>query len=210
MVYFGYIGYTISNIMNQKTFILIGRSGCGKGTQGKLLTEELKRLDPSREVMYLQSGAEFRKFVQGESHTSKLSKEIQDVGGLQPEFLAVYMWVNFLVQNFKGTENVIMDGMPRKFHEAGVLESIWDFYKIPKPIVIHLAVSKKWSIDRLMNRGRADDNREEIEERVAWYETDVVPTIEYYRTTPGYTFVEVNGERSIEEVWEDLKKSLKL
>lgn len=194
--------------MIQKTFIFIGRSGCGKGTQAKLLMDELKKVDPTREVLYLQNGAEFRKFVTGSSHTQKLSKAIQDVGGLQPEFLAVYMWSNFLVQNFKGAEHVVMDGMPRKFHEAGVLESIWDFYKLPRPTVVHLAVSKEWSVDRLLARGRGDDTREEIAERLAWYETDVVPTIEYYRKTPGYQFLEINGEQSIEKVWEELQKTL--
>lgn len=186
--------------MNQQTYIFIGRSGCGKGTQGKLLSQHLKKTDPSREVLYVQSGSEFRKFIQGESHTQKLAKKINDVGGLQPEFLAIYMWVNFVVNNYKGGEYIIFDGTPRKFHEAGVLDSIFGFYSIPKPIVIHINVSKDWSINRLMERGRSDDNREDIEERLSWYETDVLPTIEFYQTSPEYTFIEINGEQSIEEV----------
>lgn len=196
--------------MNQKSFIFIGRSGCGKGTQSKLLMDYLKQIDPQRNTLYVQSGNEFRKFIQGPSLSSQLSKTIYDTGGLQPEFLAIYMWVNFLVHEYKGSEHIIMDGMPRKYHEAGVLESIFDFYKLEKPYVIHIDVSRKWSADHLLRRGRADDKQEEIEARLAWYDTDVVPTIEYYRTSPGYTFIEVNGERPIAEVQKDIAEKLAL
>ncbi|MSR71410.1 MAG: hypothetical protein EXS50_01915 [Candidatus Taylorbacteria bacterium] len=195
--------------MNQRTFILIGRSGCGKGTQGKLIMEELKKQDPSRNVLYLQSGGEFREFIKQDKYTNQLSRKIMDVGGLQPEFLAVYMWVNFLVKNFNGNENIVMDGMPRKFHEAGVLESIWDFYKIDHPTVIHLSVSKEVSIERLVARGRGDDNREDIAERLSWYETDVVPTIEYYKNNKAYKFIEVDGEKGVEEVWAQIYDQIK-
>lgn len=190
--------------MNQKSFIFIGRSGCGKGTQAKLLSDYLKKIDPSREILYVQSGQEFREFIKGNSETQKLSKAIYDVGGLQPEFLAIYMWANVLVNKFTKNEHVIMDGMPRKFHEAGVLESIFDFYKLEKPVVINIDISKEQSIDRLMARGRVDDNREDIAERLSWYETDVVPAIAFYENNPKYNFIKIDGNRSIEDVHKDI------
>lgn len=190
--------------MNQKSFIFIGRSGCGKGTQAKLLSDYLKKIDPSREILYVQSGQEFREFIKGNSETQKLSRAIYDVGGLQPEFLAIYMWANVLVNKFTKNEHVIMDGMPRKFHEAGVLESIFDFYKLEKPVVINIDISKEQSIDRLMARGRVDDNREDIAERLSWYETDVVPAIAFYENNPKYNFIKIDGNRSIEDVHKDI------
>jgi adenylate kinase family enzyme len=75
--------------MSQKTFILIGRSGCGKGTQGALLSQYLQTLEPKRDVLYIQCGGEFRKFIQGDSVTEKLSREVSEKGVLQPEFLAI-------------------------------------------------------------------------------------------------------------------------
>lgn len=190
--------------MNQKTFIFIGRSGCGKGTQAKLLSEYLKKIDPSREVLYVQSGFEFREFIKGDSETQKLSKAIYDVGGLQPEFLAIYMWANVLVNKFTKNENIIMDGMPRKYHEAGVLDSIFDFYKLEKPIVINIDISKEASIDRLMARGRIDDNRDDIAERLAWYETDVVPAIGFYEKNNKYQFIKIDGNKSVQDVHKDI------
>lgn len=190
--------------MTQQTFIFIGRSGCGKGTQAKLLSDYLKKMDPNRDVLYIQSGAEFREFVKGQSATQKRAKDIQDVGGLQPEFLAIYMWVNVLVNQYKENEHIIMDGMPRKFHEAGVLDSIFDFYKIQRPCVINIDISKDISIDRMLARKRSDDTREDIEERLSWYETDVVPAIGYYQDNKNYRFIKLDGERPIEEIHKDI------
>lgn len=190
--------------MNQKSFIFIGRSGCGKGTQAKLLEQYLKEKDPSRDVLYIQTGENFRDFIKGPSDTQKMSRDIYDVGGLQPEFLAVYMWANVLVNKFTKNEHIIMDGMPRKLHEAGVLDSAFEFYQIDKPLVIYLDIGKEESIDRLMARKRVDDNREDIAARLAWFETDVLPAIEYYKHSPKYKFLHLDGSRSIQDVQEDI------
>lgn len=190
--------------MNQKSFIFIGRSGCGKGTQAKLLAEYLKKTDPKREVLYVQTGEQFREFIKGTSDTQKMSGDIYNVGGLQPEFLAVYMWANVLVNKFTKNEHIIMDGMPRKLHEAGVLDSVFEFYKLERPMVIYLDISNDMSIDRLIARKRFDDKREEIAVRLSWFDTDVVPAIEYYKTNKHYNFVHVDGSKSIEDIHKDI------
>jgi adenylate kinase len=190
--------------MNQQTFIFIGRSGCGKGTQARLLSDYLKKLRPEQNTVYISSGAELREFIKGPTLTQKLAKEIYDKGGLQPEFLIVNLWAGALVRDYTGTENIIMDGMPRKYHEAGVLDSIFDYYKIPRPLVIHLEISNEESTKRLLARKRFDDIAEEIANRLSWYDTDVVPTIEYYRKNKAYRLIDVNGERPIEEIFKEI------
>lgn len=190
--------------MTQQTFIFIGRSGCGKGTQAKLLSDYLKLKDPQKEVLYIQSGQEVREFIKGESTSQKLSKEIYDVGGLQPEFLIIYLWASVLVNKFKDGEHIIMDGMPRKYHEAGVLESVFSFFKIKKPIVINIDISKESSIKRLLARKRYDDNEEDIAERLSWYETDVVATLDYYRKNKDYRFFVIDGEKGIEAIHQEI------
>lgn len=194
--------------MTPQSFIFIGRSGCGKGTQAKLLGEYLNKIDPERKVFYLETGAEFRKFIEGGNYTQKLSKKIHDEGGLQPEFLSVYMWSNALAENFKEDGHLIIDGTPRKFHEAGVLHSIFDFYKRGKAYLIFLNIGKKWAMDRMTERGRIDDNHDDIEARLNWYETDVAPTIDFYRNNSRYNFLEINGEQTIEKVHQDILKRL--
>jgi adenylate kinase len=196
--------------MELQNFIFIGMSGCGKGTQAKLLQEHLKKIDPTRDTFYMQTGAVFREYIKGDTHTQKLSHEIYTSGGLQPEFLSIYMWADTFSKNFKGTEHLIVDGTPRKVHEAGVLHSIFEFYKRnAKPHLIFIKVGKEWAFEKLIARKRLDDSEDDIKRRLAWYDSEVAPTVEYYRNNPYYHFVEVNGEQSIEEVFEELKSKLR-
>ena len=191
-----------------QAFVFIGRSGCGKGTQAKSLQEYIKEINPDKNLLYIQTGAEFREFIKGGNYTQNLSKQVYNNGGLQPEFLAVAMWLNVLVHKYKGDEHIIFDGTPRKYHEAGTLDSIFSFYGFGKPYIINVNISKVESIKRLLARKRADDTREEIEKRLQWYETDVVPTINFYRDNPNYHFLEIDGERTPEEIHADIIERL--
>jgi adenylate kinase family enzyme len=190
--------------MNRKAVIFIGRSGCGKGTQSKVLTDYFKKDNAATGVLYIQTGLELRKFMEGTLHTQKMAKEVNVRGGLQPEFLTVYMWSHVFAEQYNGDQHVIIDGTPRKYHEAGVLNSVFEFYGIQKPYVIYLDIPKSVSVDRLLARKRADDTREDIEARLAWFETDVIPAIEYYRHNPEYHFAQIDGTRSVEDISKDI------
>ena len=193
---------------NKKAFIFIGRSGSGKGTQAKLLADFLKVGSGEGSVLYVQSGYEFRNFIMGTTQTARLSKVINDQGGLQPEFLGVYMWVNMLVKQYTGGEHLIFDGTPRRPHEAGVLHSIFGFYGIEKPNVVYINVSADWSKQHLLIRGRRDDNEKDINSRLSWFEKEVSPTVEFYRNNPAYNFIELNGEQDIKAVFKELTEKI--
>ena len=192
----------------KRAFIFIGRSGSGKGTQAKLLADFLKVGSGEGSVLYVQSGYEFRNFVMGASQTARLSKAINDQGGLQPEFLAVYMWVNMLVKEYTGGEHLIFDGTPRRPHEAGVLHSIFKFYGIEKPCVVYINVNAEWSKKHLLIRGRRDDNEKDINARFDWFEKEVSPTVDFYRNNAAYDFIELNGEQEIKAVFKELTEKV--
>ena len=79
------------------------------------------------------------------------------------------------------------------------------FYDRKETNVIFINVSRGWSRQRLSERGRTDDKiLGDIERRLNWYEKEVVPTIEYFKTDPNYKFYEINGEQSIEEVHREI------
>jgi adenylate kinase family enzyme len=70
---------------------------------------------------------------------------------------------------------------------------------------VHLNVSRKWSDDRLLARGREDDRTlAKINKRLDWFEKDTMPAIEYFRESRFYKFIEVNGEQPIEKVHADI------
>jgi len=194
--------------MNSQAFVFFGRSGCGKGTQAKLLAEYLK--EKGKEVLYVETGSSFRKLSKGKNLTSKNIKNIIKDGHLIPVFLPIWIWTGFLIKNFTGKEDIILDGVCRRKEEAIALHSAFDFFKIKNPNIILMNVSKEWSYTRMMERKRIDDTPEKIHNRLSWYEKDVIPSIEYFKNKLGYNFFEINGEQTVEEVHKDIINKLNL
>ena len=189
--------------MDQKTFIFFGPSGSGKGTQATLLQNYLKEKD-GKKVIYIETGARFRDFIEEANYTSQLTEKILKEGGLLPSFLPVWIWTNYLIRHFTGNEHLILDGVCRRASEAPVLDSAIKFYKIAKPVVLSINLSRAVSKQRMMGRGRSDDTEEYIESRLDWYDKEVTPVIEYYKGNPDYSFLEINGENSVEEVQKEI------
>ena len=194
--------------MSPQTFIFIGRSGCGKGTQAELLQKILKEKDPNGQIFYIETGANFREFIKGEEYSNKLSNEIYKDGDRQPDFLAIWMWAHVLLDKFKGIEHLFLDGITRSLPEAMAFTTALEFYK-RRAIVIDINVSREWSEERLLARGRFDDkNREEIKKRLNWFDKDSGPAIAYFRVNNNYKVIAVNGEKTIEEVHQDIVQKL--
>jgi adenylate kinase len=192
--------------MDSKAIVFFGRSGCGKGTQAKLLVDFLK--GKGRKVFYIETGSAFRELVKGDNLTSKNIQNIIENGHLIPVFLPIWVWTDFMIKNFSGNEDMVLDGVCRRKEEAIALESAFDFYKIEKPNIVLMNVSKEWSYTRMLERKRVDDTPEKIQNRLNWYERDVVPSIEYFRNKPGFNFIEINGEQSVEDVHKEIIKKL--
>lgn len=192
--------------MNPQVFVFFGRSGCGKGTQARLLSDSLKA--KGREVIYIETGSAFRELSKQEDLVGRNVNDILKNGFLIPVFLPIWIWTGIIVKNFSGKEDMILDGVCRRLEEAVALDSALEFYKIQKPNIILMNVSKDWSYTRMMERKRPDDTPEKIQNRLGWYEKDVAPSIEYFKTKSGYNFIEINGEQPIEKVHQDIIKAL--
>jgi adenylate kinase len=196
--------------MTPQTFIFFGPSGCGKGTQAKLLMEELKKKDPERNILYIETGQKFRELALGDSLTAQKIKKILGEGELMPVFLPIWIWAGNLMENVAGNEHIFMDGMSRKLVEANVLDSALKFYDRKNPVVISFEVSDEWAKKLMRGRGRADDTEEEMNKRLAWYKENTVPAIEYFKNDPDYRFIAINGEHTIEEVHQELMEKVGL
>ena len=196
-----------------QAFIFIGRSGCGKGTQVDFLTTTLTEKDNSRDLLHVESGAFLREFVKKtKSYTQAKTKTVIESGLLTPESIVVYLWMNYLIKNFTGNENITFDGCPRKIDEAKMLTDAFRFYGIEKPTVIYVNVSEEWATERLLNRGdgRKDDTIESIKNRMDYFGKEVMPVINYFKDNPYYNFVDINGEQSKEGVRQEILAKLGL
>lgn len=189
-------------------FIIIGRSGCGKGTQADLLKKYLEGAGQEK-VVHITTGGGFREFIERDTHASRISKEITNNGKLNPEFLAIWNWSNIFINTLTGRETVILDGAPRKLIEVVALESAVKFFGYHKPIVIYIDVPESWALDRLKERGREDDrNEEDAKLKQKWFEEDVLPVVEHYAHDPKYSYIHVNGKQVPDEVHKEVLEKL--
>lgn len=195
--------------MDPQVFIFMGGSGSGKGTQARLLKEYLEKED-SRKVLYFETGRAFREFADKDGYTAEILEEYMDSGGLVPVFLPIWIWTNFIVQNYTGEEHLIFDGLARREIEAPIMDSAMEFYGIEHINIIYLKTSREWSKERLLERGREDDKEEEIENRLDWFSENAMKAIDYFKEYESGTFHEIDGEQTIEKVHQDVLKELEI
>lgn len=190
-------------------FTFIGRSGCGKGTQVNLLKQFLKEKSGADSALYISTGERLRD-LRGhqEFYTARLVDEkVFNAGEKAPSALGIWAWITELIHGVTENNHIIVDGAPRTVAEAQMLDEMFDFYGRGNVFHIYLNTSALWVSERMIARGRFDDNTENIKHRMAYYERDVVPAIEYLKRGSKHKFLEINGEQSIEKVHEDIVKA---
>lgn len=186
----------------------MGRSGGGKGTQVELFKKYLEEKGVEN-VLHITTGGGFRAFVQSDTHVAELAREVNDKGGLQPEFLAIWNWTNTFINSLKGEETIILDGAPRMPIELETLRTAIPFLGYNSATIILLDVSEDWAIDKLKSRGREDDkDMEAMMRKMKWYSEHVYPCVETYEKDPAYTFIRINGEQTVEQVHTELISKL--
>lgn len=187
----------------------MGHSGSGKGTQARLLNEYLSKASSDTPLLYIETGARFRDFITQEGYTNTISDRIMKEGGRQPDFLAVWNWADILVRDLKEDGHLVLDGVARSLQEAQMLDTAIDFYNRSEVYVFFLNTSPEWAKQKAVERGRAYDlNPGEHEVKLQWFKEKVVPAIEFFKGSPRYSYVEINGEQSIEEVHADILASI--
>jgi len=190
------------------TYLFIGQSGAGKGTQIALLKERLLKNDPTTTFFSIETGDKFRELVEGTTYTSKLTRDMMAAGKLPPAFLGVHMWSHELIDDYDGVSTVFIDGTPRVPDEVPLLLSAAGFYNWTID-VIYLQTSDQWAYDRIKGRGREDDKGENgIMGRIEWFHTSVEPAIELLRQSPLVHFHDIQGEGTIEQVHKDICNEL--
>ncbi len=194
--------------MEAKTYLFFGRSGSGKGTQAELLIEHLQ--SKKREVLYIETGREFRKFAEENNITAKQVKTAIETGGLMPAFLPIWLWSERLIRSLAPEHDLIIDGAARRSSEAPILDSALKFYNRTECVVIYIDISRAEAEKRLNKRNRTDDDEAGVRERMNWFDRDVLDVIDYFSDKKGYELIRINGEQSIEAISQELLTKLKL
>jgi adenylate kinase family enzyme len=196
--------------MQEYTIIFIGKSGAGKGTQISRLFTYLEGKGEFN-ASYLEAGQTLRDFIASGTYTSKIAQSGNMGGKLQPGFLAVWAWANKMITSFTGQKILCVDGAPRKLNEAYILDEMFDFYNRENRIVIHLNVSDDWARERLKERGREDDLKQEsVETRLEWFAQNSKDILAYFEDTGKYKTITIHGEQGIDQVHADIINALGL
>lgn len=209
--------------------VLMGMPGAGKGTQARLLAERLG-------WPKISTGDILREIAETETELGRIVRETQKAGQLvSDEILAEILRERTARADCQ--RGYILDGYPRTVAQAAFLEELARAQG-KRLIVINIVVSRQSLLERLTERRscpqcgeiynlrlkpprqdercdrcqvplvrRADDVPEAIEKRYDVYQEKTAPLLEYYRRR--VAFFEVDGERSIEEIFEQIEAILR-
>ena len=222
-------------MMKKKASILIlmGPPGCGKGTQGDRIAEELK--SPK-----ISTGDLLRDEIKSRTSLGKKLKTILGKG----EFVDDQIVLELLEERISKRScemGFILDGFPRNIAQAEALEELLkNIERSFKFIVIDVATSDQEVIDRITNRYyctecktnynrlyknpinkdicdvcgakdkfavRQDDTKKVVQHRLVEYHKKTAPVISYY-DKQGVLF-SVDGDKNIDKVAREIDSKLK-
>ncbi len=208
--------------------LLLGAPGAGKGTQARYLAESLG-------VPHIASGDLLREHRAHGTALGRAAQGYMDRGDLVPDDLVVDMVVQRL-DDPDAARGVLLDGFPRTLPQAEALSFRLAAHGGAVRAALYLDVPTHALIDRLAGRWmcrdcqasyhelfnpspsgaacgvcggelyqRPDDTRAVVGNRVSVYLQQTVPVVEYYAR--GGLLHRVNGDRSIDEVREELLRA---
>ncbi|MCH8038816.1 MAG: nucleoside monophosphate kinase [Nitrospinae bacterium] len=184
------------------TLVILGRSGSGKGTQAKFILQRLGKTGH-----HLETGRFIRGLIATYSNPTitRLDKVLK-AGKLSPPWVAAFSWFRELIQGGKAAHHLVFDGTPRTCWEAECLDAVMEWHGRALPLCIYIDVSEQEAAKRLLVRGRGDDRKVAIRNRMKFFTKDVIPVTQYYRKQN--RLLHINGNQSTEEVWSQIDKTL--
>lgn len=153
--------------------VLVGPPGAGKGTQAEQMA---KRLD----VPHISTGDLFRANLRDETELGREAKRYMDAGDLVPDEVTVAM-VRDRLGDADTASGFILDGFPRNVAQAGSLSEILSDKGLELDAVVQFNVDDEVVVQRLLGRGRSDDNEDTIRNRQRVYREETAPLLDHYR-----------------------------
>lgn len=169
-------------------YVLLGPPGAGKGTQAKLLSEKLN-------IPHISTGDLFRANIGEGTELGKEAKQYMDEGKLVPTDVTARMVKDRLRQD-DAHNGFLLDGFPRTVEQAEILEKLLGNLGTSLDGVLNFKISDDVVVERMLARGREDDNEETIRTRMDVYRNETYPLIEYY----GDQIIPIDAEGEVEEI----------
>lgn len=179
--------------------LLAGPQGSGKTTQAKFLAQKYG-------LTFISAGKLLRELARSGSEEGERIRQQMEEGGFVDDKVAARLVSEGIDKDSKN--GFILDGFPRRFSQLEYFNP--DFDK-----VIYLEVPDKEVSGRMLQRGRADDTPEAIEERLRLYHEETEPVLNYYEKQGKLIRVNasqapgVTAEQSIRQIADEIDKRVK-
>lgn len=168
--------------------VLLGPPGAGKGTQAVLLSEKLG-------VPHISTGDLFRANIGEGTPLGVEAKGYIDAGKLVPTDVTARM-VKSRLEEVDAADGFLLDGFPRTVEQAEILQDLLAEKGQNLDGVLNFVVYEDVVVERMLARGRADDNEETIRTRLGVYRDETAPLIEHY----GDQIISIEAEGEVEEI----------
>jgi adenylate kinase len=179
--------------------LLVGAPGSGKGTQAKLLSQALG-------LAHLSSGELLRRHISMRTPTGRRAEPYVSRGDLVPDAIVMDM-LRKPVITASSDGGYILDGFPRTVQQAQMAHRTARTLGVDVQVVIHLDVESAELVQRLMARGRGEDDAEDvIRHRLQVYREQTLPMLDYYARRR--ELITVDGGAPIAEVHRIVRSQL--
>jgi adenylate kinase len=193
--------------------VLVGPPGAGKGTQAQFLAAHFS-------IPHISTGDIFRANLKASTPLGLKAKGFMDAGQLVPDEVTNEMVKDRLTHD-DVANGFLLDGFPRNTVQAEVLRAHLAEKQTPLNAVLELAIDNEIIIKRLSSRRtckdcgapaaanadkcsgcggelyqREDDKEEVIAKRLAVYQEQTAPIVNFYRTEGLLITISADGEVS--------------
>jgi adenylate kinase len=191
--------------------VLVGPPGAGKGTQAQFLAAHYS-------IPHISTGDIFRANLKASTPLGLQAKGFMDAGQLVPDEVTNEMVKDRLTRD-DTANGFLLDGFPRNTVQAEVLRDYLAQKQIPLEAVLELAIDNEIIIKRLSSRRtckdcgapaspelaqcascggelyqREDDKEEVIAKRLAVYQEQTAPIIDFYRAEGLLITISADGD----------------
>jgi adenylate kinase len=178
--------------------VFIGPPGAGKGTKAENIIVKYK-------PAHLSTGDMLRAARDAKTAIGVEAEKYMSSGQLVPDEVIIGVITERLKQD-DCKVGYLLDGFPRTIAQAEALDKMLADAKTPLDVVLELKVPDDELFSRLSKRGRADDNPDTIKERIAVYNKQTSPLLDYYGKKGLLKTIE--GLGTVEEIFVRIEKVL--
>jgi len=174
--------------------IFFGPAGAGKSVQGQLLAAH-------HGWRWLSAGQLLR-----DTHDHELLKEMST--GNLVDNTKVNAIVAAALKRAHDVDHVVLDGFPRHLDQAKWLIASQPEHGRSISAVVVIDAPKEELVHRLHLRGRLDDTPDAIEERLAIFEHEIAPILDYFASQQ-VKIIRIDGTGAVAQVHDRIEAELR-